>query len=231
MNTLLLQIFGPLQAFGDEFSQFGTRKTNLHPTKSFGVGLIATVMGRSRRDPIEDLSRLPMGVRIEADGAHILEDFHAVENVPQADGGMDRKNPFKITRRSYLTDASFLFGIESDDVEMLVRIENALINPVRTPYIGRKCCPFSIPPVLPDGGIREGLDLFDALRNEPPLNIIGGNQSMMEVVIEMVPGREWAQPPMLVHDIRDVPIFFDPRQFRKRKIGRMMVDTKVGDDA
>ena len=57
MNTLLLQIFGPLQAFGDEFSQFGTRKTNLHPTKSFGVGLIATVMGRSRRETATRVSR------------------------------------------------------------------------------------------------------------------------------------------------------------------------------
>ena len=54
MTVLLLRLAGPMQAWGVK-SRFTVRSTELAPTKSGVIGMLAAATGRRRTDPIEDL--------------------------------------------------------------------------------------------------------------------------------------------------------------------------------
>ena len=54
MTVLLLRLAGPLQSWGVK-SRFTVRATELAPTKSGIIGMLAAAVGRRRTDPIEDL--------------------------------------------------------------------------------------------------------------------------------------------------------------------------------
>lgn len=74
MSTLILTLGGPLQSWGAE-SKFNHHRTNMEPTKSGVVGMIASALGRSRIDSIEDLAGLRFGVRSVSEQTPI-DDFH-----------------------------------------------------------------------------------------------------------------------------------------------------------
>ena len=65
-----------------------------------------------------------------------------------------------------MSDSLFLAGLESDSLEVLKRIEDALKYPVYAPYLGRRSCPPTLPVVL---GIRDD-KLTEVLKNEPSEN-------------------------------------------------------------
>lgn len=152
MSTLLLRLAGPLQAWGSS-SKFNTRGTNREPTKSGVIGMIASAMGRSRDENIEDLSCLRFGIRVDQEG-EFLRDYHVVQN-PAAE------DPF-VTNRHYLSDALFIVGLEGND-DLLKDIECAMKSPEYPLFLGRRACPPTMPIVL---GIRN-IPMLDALRNEP----------------------------------------------------------------
>ena len=152
MSTLLLRLAGPLQAWGYD-SKFETRRTGREPTKSGVIGLIAAALGRKRGDSLDDLKCLHFGVRVDKEG-ELLHDYHTVQ--------MNSGKTY-VTHRYYLTDATFVVGIESDDKSQLEMLKSALQNPVFPLYLGRRSCVPTIPIVL---GIRmEGL--VEALKEEP----------------------------------------------------------------
>ena len=64
MATLLLRLAAPMQAWGSR-SKFDDRDTEAEPTKSGVLGLCAAALGIDRADPIDDLTRLSFGVRID----------------------------------------------------------------------------------------------------------------------------------------------------------------------
>jgi CRISPR system Cascade subunit CasD len=144
LMTLLFLLEGPLQAWGVG-PRMEFRDTAPHPTKSGVVGLLANALGRRRTDPVDDLARLRMGVAVLRPG-RLLVDLHAVLDVATVGGGT--KN--KLTRRRYLMDASFLVGLEGEE-GVLVGLQEALANPARPLYLGRRGCFPSPPPYLPDG--------------------------------------------------------------------------------
>ena len=69
MAVLLLKLEGPLQSWGSN-SRFTKRKTQHEPTKSGVIGLLAAALGRRRGDPIDDLTTLRFGVRIDQPGSY-----------------------------------------------------------------------------------------------------------------------------------------------------------------
>jgi CRISPR system Cascade subunit CasD len=152
MSTLLLRLAGPMQAWGSS-SRFSNRMTELEPTKSGVIGLIAAAMGRRRTDPIDDLVSVKFGVRIDQAGKLIC-DFHTAKT-------FDGKQAF-VSNRYYLSDAVFLAGIEGDNL-LLNEINYAIKHPAFPLFLGRRSCP-------PSGRIsldvREGVSLKDALENE-----------------------------------------------------------------
>ena len=155
MSTLLLRLAGPLQAWGSE-SKFEVRRTGREPTKSGVIGLIASALGcrRDDIDTVEKLDSLRMGIRIDQPG-ELLRDYQIVHT--------EKRDAPYVTERFYLSDAVFLVGLESDDVQLLSKLEEALHDPVFPLFLGRRSCPPTLPLVL---GIRS-LSLGEALEREP----------------------------------------------------------------
>lgn len=136
MATLLMRLAGPMQAWGTD-SRFEKRRTELFPTKSGIIGLIAAALGRRRDASIDDLAALKVGIRVIRPGT-VIEDFHTARTAKTS----------YITRRQYLSDAVFIAGIESDDPDLLKTIQNALHHPCYPLFLGRRSCPPTMPLAL-----------------------------------------------------------------------------------
>ncbi len=168
MGTILLRLAAPIQAWGDE-SKYDIRGTRNEPTKSGVIGLLAAAMG-CRRDSgkiIELADNFRIGIRTDQPGT-VIRDFHTAKAPKYSKSGTLRyesdgsvimeKDPY-ITSRYYLCDACFLVGLESENMELLHAVEEALKSPRFPIYLGRRSCPPSLPIFL---GITE-VDLETAL--------------------------------------------------------------------
>ena len=76
MSTLLLRFAGPMQAWGVD-ARFDVCRTNREPTKSGVIGLLAAALGLRRDAPLDDLTALRFGVRVDREG-QLLRDLHMV---------------------------------------------------------------------------------------------------------------------------------------------------------
>ncbi len=189
MSTLLLRLAAPMQAWGVG-SKFDTRSTQKEPTKSGVLGLLAAAIGirRDNAAELKSLSRMRFGVRIDREGK-LLEDFHMAHG---------EKSDY-VTRRFYLCDAVFLCGLESENEEILIQHEYALMHPVYPLFLGRRSCPPTLPLVL---GIRD-CELETALRAEPQLVMTGD-------AVRIVLDSPAAEKGFAVE--KDAPISFNPRR-------------------
>ena len=158
MPTLLLRLAGPMQSWGTT-SRFDERDSQLEPSKSGVLGLVCAALGRDRTEPVDDLARLKMGVRVDREGL-LMRDYQTATGVVSAAGKVDM-NRTVISPRYYLADAAFLVGLESDDRALLEKTHAALRAPVWPLALGRKSFPPGQPVWLEDG-IREDM-LRDAL--------------------------------------------------------------------
>lgn len=219
MTVLLLRIAGPLQAWGVR-SRFTVRSTELAPTRSGIIGMVAAAVGRRRTDPIEDLLALRFGVRKDQPG-RVIRDFHTARP-------FDARKPMPPSERYYLADAVFLAGIEGDR-PLLEGIDEALQHPAFPLYLGRRSCPPTHPVSL---GLREAT-LLDALRAEPWLaspwfrKRHRGHVFDAELLLdqEVVPAEERGA----ARGSRDVPVSFDPRRrdYGFRQVERLMARVRA----
>ena len=202
MPTLLLRLAAPLQSWGVE-SKFDVRRTLGYPTKSGVVGLIASAMGRSRYDSVDDLNQLKFGIRVDREG-ELIRDFHTASD--------NDKNKY-ITNRFYLSDAIFLVGLESDNEQLLTDIERALSNPAYPLFLGRRSCPPTLPIVQ---GLR-GADLISALKKEEWLleewrrrKILNPSEYKLRIIADSSDGAP----------VRDLAVSFSPihRRFAFRRV-------------
>ena len=172
-NTLLLRLEGPLQSWGGHESKFVVRRTTDAPTKSGVIGLLCAALGVSRVDArhrLSQLNELRMGVRIDRPGTRWW-DYHTVGagmDMRIAEGAGKIKPGAMLTRREYLCDASFLVALQ-DDPAVIGELRDALLRPVWPVYLGRKCCPPSVPLLGRNGEPDTGdfPDLASALRSVP----------------------------------------------------------------
>ena len=203
MSTLLLRLAGPVQAWGAD-SRFDIRKTNREPTKSGVVGLLAAALGLQRDAPLNELTALRIGVRVDREGV-LLRDFHMVHG---------EKSSY-VTTRYYLCDAVFLVGVFSEDEVLMRRLEEAIRNPAFPLFLGRRSCP-------PEGrvylGLRE-MTLEDALTSEPSLAAHGAFQQTERLRMVLEEPRGTAR-------LRDMPISFSPfdRQYGYRAAREIWLD-------
>lgn len=155
-TCLVLRFAGVLQSWGGA-SQYSWRETQAQPTKSGIIGLLAAAEGRPRTAPIDDLTRLRMGVRTDQAGK-LLRDFHTVADYrgrplpstkvnkhgkQEARSGKERLSPL-VTHRFYLQDAVFTVAVcgDQDDIDRLGR---AVRHPAFPLALGRRSCPPSQP--------------------------------------------------------------------------------------
>lgn len=147
---LALLLDGPMQSWGHA-SRFERRTTELHPTRSGVLGLIAAALGVDKHAPGEQgqLARLePLRITtVKLDkrstrGGELpiqrLEDYHTVTGIRRASGKVDPDATVQ-TYRHYLLDARF--GVLLDGpAALLEEIAVALRNPKWGVWLGRKCC-------------------------------------------------------------------------------------------
>jgi CRISPR system Cascade subunit CasD len=141
MSTLLLRLAAPLQSWGLE-SKFNRRGTEREPTKSGVIGLLASALGRTRAESVDDLAALKFGVRIDQPG-QLLVDYHlaVTEEAKKRNASKSAKNAGTFqTWRHYLSDAVFLVGLEGDGT-FLETLDEAVKYPAFPLYLGRRSCP------------------------------------------------------------------------------------------
>jgi CRISPR system Cascade subunit CasD len=135
----------------------------LEPSKSGVIGLVCAALGRDRAEPVDDLARLKMGVRVDREGL-LMRDYQTATGVVTAAGKVDRGRTV-ISPRYYLADAAFLVGLEGGDGGLLARIDAALRSPVWPLALGRRSFPPG-EPVWMEDAIRE-IPLREALLTWP----------------------------------------------------------------
>lgn len=216
MATLLLVLDAPMQSWGTR-SNFGHRDTEREPSKSAVIGLLCAALGRARHEPIDDLARLRMGVRVDMAGV-VLRDFQTAGNdgYYKVSGGIERKNVI-VSDRFYLSDARFLVGLEGEH-SLLLGLQHALQNPVWFLALGRKAFIPSRRVWLPDG-LQEGA-LEDVLMSYTWLGR-GEAPSRLRLVIERKDG-------LAVRN--DQPLSFKPRRFLPRHLVESMIDTPIREE-
>lgn len=205
MSVLLLRLSGPMQSWGVQ-SRFSVRDTGLEPSKSGVVGLLCAALGRRRHEPVHDLARLTMGVRIDQEGVQ-ARDFHTARNVLKAGGGIKDTEP---STRYYLAGARFLVGLEGDDLDLLTRLHTALHDPVWPLYLGRKAF---VPgePVWLKHGLLPKTELRAALETYPWLGPEGKEPAaQLRLVLEDPENGSEVRP--------DQPLSFAERRFAPRRI-------------
>ena len=212
MSTLLLRLAAPLQSWGYG-SRMEVRGTSREPTKSGVVGLVSSALGRSRDDPIDDISSLRFGVRVDQPGS-FMTDYQTAHN-PN-----DSKKSY-VTRRAYLSDAVFLVGLEGES-GFLEELDAAIRNPYYPLFLGRRSCP-------PSGRMSLGIrdtSLEDSLIAEPWLaSTWYRRRQPLEVVLEMITDSRSE----ITEFSNDVPLSFsqDHRKHGIRGIDRSLDSIRI----
>ena len=181
MPTLLLRLQGPMQSWGTT-SRFDERDTQLEPSKSGVLGLICAALGRDRKEPLDDLVTLRMGVRVDREGTP-MRDYQTATGLLLATGKVDL-NRTAVSPRFFLADAAFLVGLEGPAQGQLEGIQKALGSPVWPLALGRKSFVPGMPVLLKDG-LRDQ-DLKSALDTYPRLAAPrrGQREDELRVMIE-----------------------------------------------
>ncbi len=162
MHTLLMRLVSPMQSWGTQ-DRFPMRDTHLEPSKSGIIGLLCAAEGTPRENikRIQELAEsFRMGVRVDCEGKKYY-DYHTARDILSADE--KKKDRSTVGNRYYLADAAFLVGLESDDLDLLKDLHDALANPRWFLFLGRKSFVPSEPICLKDG-LREDVDLLTALQ-------------------------------------------------------------------
>lgn len=198
-----------MQSWGAQ-SRFQERDTVREPTKSGVIGLICSALGRSRDEPVDDLSKMKMAIRIDREGT-VMRDFQTAEDVARASGRFTQKTV--ISNRYYLSDACFVVLLEGDE-DKLNEINRALSQPFWSLFLGRKSYLPSSPLAICNFPLSMGID--EALYKIPFQGRAEDVRSSIRVVNECAPGTGEA--------IADVPISFADRSFHTRYITTSWMD-------
>jgi len=140
---LILRLEAPMQSWG-LYTRYDFRNTNLEPTKSGLIGLLACALGYHHNDPqiLELDLNLTLAIRVEREG-DISLDYQTIK------GSLNSKRKIRdetiVSKRKYIFDGSFL-AIFAGNFELLTKCAQALQNPKWILYLGRKSCPPTRPP-------------------------------------------------------------------------------------
>lgn len=148
--TLFLRLAAPLQSWGTT-ARFGERGTEVFPTRSGVIGMIASAQGRLRGSDLSDMSFLGVTVRADQPGV-MLTDFQTIGGghpraltVATVDGKAG--GSVIVSRRTYLQDATFVVAI-TGAADLVQDVATALRAPRWPGFLGRRSCPPTEPLVL-----------------------------------------------------------------------------------
>jgi len=140
--TLILKTEG-MSAYGLQTFDV-QRRINHFPTRSAILGLLGAALGitRDNYQQLFELSQqLDIAVQVNNAGEKIV-DYHTVQHFRSPQGKI--QSGTKPTYREYWCDSEYSFAISADK-NTILRIENAVKNPVFNLFQGRKSCPLTRP--------------------------------------------------------------------------------------
>ena len=240
--ALVLRLAGPLQSWGTT-SRHNRRDTAAEPTKSGVVGLLAAADGRRRTDPVDDLARLRLAVRIDLPG-RLRRDYHTASRSDGAAlpssavngrGAQKPTSPPKythVTERFYLEEAVFVVAVGGPQP-----LVDALTGAVREPAfplaLGRRSCVPTGPVLLLNEHAQAWTgDLLATLRDVPwqadrrtrdsaHRQRRVGDTVALAVVLDDPTGPEVRE---------DLPVSFDPRnrRYASRRVSQHWVHAPTG---
>jgi len=159
MKTILLKFSGPLQSWGTD-SNFEVRHSDLYPSKSALVGLLAASLGyrRGDDDKISDLAALDYAVRIDQKG-NLLRDYHVATKY-KPNGTFDRNY---VTNRYYLEDFVFVVALGHANDDFVEELAKAVQKPYFQTFMGRRALPLTYDFYLGivEQGVTEALEKTD----------------------------------------------------------------------
>lgn len=164
MEHLLFLFRGLLQSCGLDACK-SIRTTAGHPTKSEVIGFLALCMGLERGDPrIPELHKnLGYACRVDLPGTLKEEysTFTITEDILK-EAGLDSKkgSHTKEIYKHCLEGATFTVGVWNRGSENLKGIRNAIMEPVFTPYLGRKEYPFTCHPTPKIFKCKDAIEAF-----------------------------------------------------------------------
>ncbi|WGW11282.1 type I-E CRISPR-associated protein Cas5/CasD [Saxibacter everestensis] len=199
MTSLLFKLAGPMQAWGSG-SRWASRATDLAPTKSGVIGLLAAASGLERSAPLGKLMTLRFGVRIDQPGS-VAVDFQTART-------LDGKTSMPLSHRAFLQDAVFLAGVESEDRGYLAELKSALQRPYFPLFLGRRAFPPAGPlkTELVDASLEQAFAAHDWQASERHQRSQEAAAVNLPFLIDVPAGTPGAQTQ------RDVPISFDQRR-------------------
>jgi len=214
--TLLLRLEGPMQSWGLQ-SRFEVRDTGTEPSKSGVIGLVCAALGRDRSEPIDDLTALRMGVRVDREG-EMRRDYQTAVRWKRDRRGEYSEGSTTLSDRYYLADASFLVGLEGEDHALLNSIADALDHPHWPLALGRKAFPPSVPIRVRDGLVK--MELEEALVSVPLGKSLDSESARAtDGSLRLVIERSGDTPDgLVVHRRPDQPVTFLPRRFTTRDV-------------
>lgn len=211
MSTLLIELAGPQQAWGST-SRFTTRATDLAPTRSGVIGMLAAALGMERTAELDRFDGLTFGVRIDQAG-RVERDFQTTRS-------LDGQTTFPLSQRFYLGDAVFLVGISAERDELLA-YQNALARPYFPLFLGRRAFPPAgpIPTHIVDAPLRTALSEAAWRARPHHRRRIRNEQVTLEMIVDAAPGEITGETR------QDVPVRFDPRRrsYRRREVATLHV--------
>jgi CRISPR system Cascade subunit CasD len=207
MSVLLLRLAAPMQAWGSS-SRFAYRTTEVAPTKSGVIGMLAAARGVRRTEPITELLGLRFGVRIDQPG-QIVRDFQTARPP-------DKPHSL-LSYRFYLSDAIFLAAVSGDDQSLLQGLDEALRRPYFPLYLGRRSCPPAgkVSLGVHDGELEAALAGWGWIASDW-YRKQAYQTTRLEVIRDARPGEQ------VIETIPDEPLSFDParRQHAWRSVVR-----------
>ena len=240
-RTLVLRLAGPLQSWGSS-SQYNRRETDLRPSKSGVLGLLAAAQGLRRADPIEELLRLTMAVRVDQPGA-LRRDYHTVSDLHGSPlrsanvsprGQQKLTSPKKythVTQRYYLEDACFVVAVRGER-DLVHHLADCVRRPAFPLALGRRSCVPTQPIVISSGA--------EHVWEEDLLGVMAVVPWMASPAYKRFRTRRNSDPvlPVTYDDvsgldvIADVPVSYAPgrREFSSRTVSTAWIRPPFADD-
>jgi len=155
------------------------RSSKTHPGRSAVLGIVAAALGIRRTDSVK-LNNLhkcfSLGVKVISSGS-LINDFHTVQaartqkstpyrkRFDELNAGADMIGTI-VSTREYRSDAMYIVALWKNTVTAeytLHEIQDALNEPVFTPYLGRKSCPPAckfVPQVIAAETLKEAFNQY-----------------------------------------------------------------------
>lgn len=210
MTTLLLRLKAPQQSWGTD-SRYRLRGTDVMPSKSGVLGLLAAAQGRAREADLADLVGLTFAVRVDQPG-RLMIDYHTARRA-------GAKNT-DLSNRHYRVDAAYSAAVSGPN-DLVEGLSEALDAPAFPLYLGRRSCPA---PWNLNGGVHPDSRPESLLSDLDRAPWLASDWYRMQAPTEVrLPVYRDAEPGELGETAHDVPVSFDPRH--RRHTTRTIVTT------